>query len=231
MIRLFILALVLMSPAMAFPLSGNNSLGESTVFGTFDENGQIIVDMVSSDAEQVTLVDSEDRFINSGYLNAGNVADTYKNGAVRRYWVFTLPEGSNTEIKRLRITPIAGDPYSIEWEGVPEVSGNGTTIKFYGLKEDNSGFASIADKRIKNWQIEVKVTNKLSTPQAISNNAFVIDDQFGYPYAMDMGNGFDLLPGESARIVMTASGVFKLSRPVFLVYTPENLKMDIAAWA
>lgn len=229
-IILSVLVLVLIGSAVAFPLSGNNSLGESTVFGAFNENGLLYVDMLSSDAQQVTLVDSEDRFINSGYLNAGNIADTYKFGPVRKYWTFTLPEGNKPEIKRLRITPISGDPYSIEWQGVPEVAVENITIKFYGLKEDNSGFAQIVDKEIKNWQIDVKLTNKLPTTQPISQSAFVVEDQFGYLYKVDMGDVIDLLPGESARLALVVSGVFKLSRPVFLVYVPEDLKMDVSAW-
>ena len=107
---------------MAFPLSGNTSSGESTVFGTFNNNDLLYVDMMSTNAAQVVLVDSEDRFIESGYHNAGNIADVYSNGPVRKYWTFALPDGK-AEIKRLRITPISGDPYSIEWQGVPEVTG------------------------------------------------------------------------------------------------------------
>ena len=114
--------------------------------------------------------------------------------------------------------------------GCPRSYWKNITLKFYGVKEDQTGFAQIADKEIKNWQMDVKLTNKLSTTQTISNNDFVIVDQFGYPYKMDRGNEIDLLPGESARITLTSSGVFKLSRPVSLVYVPENLKMDVSAW-
>lgn len=88
------------------------------------------------------------------------------------------------------------------------VSGNNTTIKFYGFKEGKVYSDYVPYEKYKRWLIDFKITNKLPTTLTISGKDFVIEDQFGYQYEGRCRSGilsgvkYDLLPGESARITM-----------------------------
>jgi hypothetical protein len=143
---------------------------------------------------------------------------------------------TKVEIKRIRITPTLGDPFSIEWAGVPEVNGTPISMKFYGLqttKHDASPYLSPDDDFIKTWMIDIKVTNRDSQKQSIGHDQIAIIDQFGFLYTGEYGKEFrmDLMPGESARLTIKIAMVSALSRPITLKYIPSGLEMDISAWA
>lgn len=233
--------LVLMASIVsAFPLVGGNGVMNATVLGTYtvhhdrSDLTDVKVD-VMFDYSGVTggdfyylkthLVDSEDVFYE------GDPEETIGGGQSsigksRVLFSFDVPSGKSIEIKRLRITPRDGSPFSIDWAGVPEVDGVPISMKFYSIGRD-SGYGHSYELDI--LSADIKVTNIAQTEQTICGDQFFIVDQFGFSYE-GSGAKVTLLPEESMRFNVAFGGVSKLSRPVYLKYAPSNLTMDISAW-
>ena len=141
-----------------------------------------------------------------------------------------------------RMAALVGDPFSIEWTGVPEVKDSSLYMKFYGIKFQDIQHSS--DRRagiMSDAMIDVKIKNNGTVKQRISNDQFEVVDQFGFTYT---GRGetnsisapvapVDLMPGESVRFNVVIEYISPLSRPIYLKHTSfgSNLTMDISAWA
>ena len=269
--RLCILVLVLFvlaTGANAFPLTGGNGQVNATVLGMYTTNFSVtqpilILDVLCNDPlNEIALVDSDDKFYQHGVNDMLSFGELPDRGVARRHLIGFEGIPAQTEIKWVRITPSVGDPFSIEWTGVPEIKGTPITVKFYGFKREsriyrdpNTAIGSNAANHLvasgilclggmqcelNKWIVDVKVTNTENNSLNFKNNQFDIVDQFGFAYQADAvfeaNRGDDeriekLMPGESMRTSITFSEVSKLSRPVYLVYTPSNIKMDISAWA
>lgn len=213
--------MVMVSCVSAFPLTGGNGKVSASVLGTMTEGDRIGIDIVGNIVPgDVTLVDSEDKFYEGGDREGITSIANYVPG--RNIFFVNVPD--KVEIKRIRITPLEGDPFSIEWTGVPEVNDSIIGMKFYGLQ------TAERSRHIKSWTVDIKITNSGSQKQTIEGSQIEVVDQFGYPY-----NGvfkiLDLMPGEAARFNIKVEAVSDLSRPVYLKYLPSNLTMDISAWA
>lgn len=247
MMKLVLLCLALValaSSANAFPLSGSNGIVNATVFGMYKPLDDVIVlDISCSEyllSENVVLVDADDKFYEAEDVSQGRVGlSGYYDVIDRTLYAFEgIPP--QTEIKRVKITPGEGDPFSIEWTGVPEVKGIPISMKFYGL-EIKSDYGSPDYQnpiQLDTWMADVKITNTGNDTLEFKRIDFAFIDQFGYSYdARDTtGETVKLLPAESMRTKIgrggwADGGFSKLSRPVYMVYKPSNLRMDISAWA
>ncbi len=242
---LVVLGLVSMN-AMAFPLTGGNGITNATVVGvTIDSSDKdasantlnyITIDIIGdTERSVITLVDSEDRFYNMDTaLDIG-----LDHGTPRMIYYAKIP--ANAEIKRIRIAPPAkmGDPFSIEWTGVPQTNDSMIGMKFYGIqytkREDDYAFGDYHPWYIYTWNIDFKIVNEGTAKLRFVYDNFGVVDQFGYLYKGYINNqdpfeGLVLMPGESARLTMEINSVSALSRPTYLECIPTGLKMDISAW-
>ena len=229
---------LLVACASAFPLSGQSGDANVTVYGIipaptgYDDKTRIAVDLgtLTGYKGTVSLVDEEDKFYRPSYGEDHMGGGWHKD---RFFLAFDVPKG--TVIKRLKFEPTLpgdkpGQPFSIDWESVPEVSGEGLTMKMYGVVSN----ARLGDEDLQNtWTFDVKLTNNRTENIPIYQNDFSIVDQYGWEYSgqdyvdsvQSMGQ---LMPGESMRISVQFSRISKLSRPVLLKY--QGLQLDISAW-
>lgn len=253
---LFAIGLIaIMNSANAFPLSGGNGEVNATVIGTYrSSNDLLILDIISDDSRvDVVLVDADDKFYQQeehrDYAQVSENRDTsiIVDGVVMPiptkirmlYGFENVPQ--DVEIKRVRITPLnEGDPFSIEWTGVPEVEGVPLSLKFYGLSsgEDENGCNDVSrwlqvncEVRNNYWTADVKLKNSDTVPLDIKYSDFVIIDQFGFSYPAHDTDTLKLMPNESMRTNIIFRSISKLSRPIYLVYEPSNLTMDVSAWS
>ncbi|HBG01814.1 hypothetical protein [Methanothrix soehngenii] len=250
----------------AFPLSGGNGIVNATVYGvtereTVNGDGTIYCIDMSADAGSkdsgycyfVVLIDSEDRAYgpspSSGAManfNGGNarLSDLASNGYKFRDTVkIAVPEG--TIIKRLKITPdeavpksIITEPFTIDWDGVPEVSAQGIKLQLY------SGQPEYASDGKYSWVFDVKVTN-LGNGTVTAPGFSMLDDS-GWIYKGSSPRD-KLLPGEALRFDVVVKDVGAFSRPSELIFnmkppvtfdnaeelqskTYEDASMDIGAW-
>lgn len=238
---LLLLALVLLvASAFAFPLKGGNGQVNAEVFGvlpgeTLNNNAaqqhktQVMdVDVFyDSPLQKATIVDSEDKFYDCDRIRgiesqfSSQLGSNIQENTGRVFFEFEVPQG--IEIKRLKLTPFVGDPFSINWDKVPEVSSSSLEMKFYGAnKNTNGGMQGLSDV----WNFDVKITNNDTKKMDISSDAFTILDQYGWFYKA-IGDKNTLMPGESMRLDIRST-MSKLSRPVALKY--DNLTMDVSAW-
>ena len=247
MVLLCVVLMLMASCVSAFPLSGGNGQINATVLGIFQDDGTLYLDILfpanyyvdspNADTTKVTLVDSEDKFydMSGGPSGSGSsVGDQDRKSPRRLFSSSSVPQ--KAEIKRVRIAPAKGDPFSIEWTGVPEVKGPSVSMKFYGPTTP-PGYDPSERTLMKDWGFDVKITNIGTQKQSIGNDQFEVVDQFGFHYGgitsseMVQGPSFvDLMPGESMRFTVVIERVSKLSRPVYLTHLPSNLTMDISAW-
>jgi hypothetical protein len=228
--------------ANAFPLTGGNGEVNATVVGTYKSvNDVVVLDIISSDRIDVVLVDTDDKFYqvepnyyttDVGYV--GNIPEFW-----RSLYAYDVPK--DAEIKRVKITPFTGgDPFSIDWKGVPEVNGTPLSMKFYGLQsvfnlptkgEYYERYNAREEVSNNEWNADVKLTNTGNDVLEINTIDFAIIDQFEFYYLVEHTETEKLMPAESMRTTISFRGISKLSRPVYLVYKPSNLKMDISSWS
>ena len=244
----------------AFPLTGGNEIVNATVYGvtereTVNGDGTIYCIDMSADAGSkdsrryysVILVDSEDKAYgpspSSGAManfNSGeeaHLADLALNGYKFRDTVqLAVPKG--TIIKRLKITPDNSDPFSIDWDGVPEVSAQGIKLQFYNGQPEYTSDGTYS------WVFDVKVTN--TGNETVTAPSFSMLDESGWIYK---GSSLrdKLLPGEALRFDVVVKDVGAFSRPSELIFnmmppvtfdnaeelqskTYEDASMDIGAW-
>ena len=144
--RLCILVLVLFvlaTGANAFPLTGGNGQVNATVLGMYTTNFSVtqpilILDVLCNDPlNEIALVDSDDKFYQHGVNDMLSFGELPDRGVARRHLIGFEGIPAQTEIKWVRITPSVGDPFSIEWTGVPEIKGTPITVKFYGFKRES----------------------------------------------------------------------------------------------
>lgn len=254
-ILLFIAFALWASCASAFPLSGSSitryseeshiptAITNITVFGTIgmdlgNDTTRIYVDVGAPNGYMgsVSLVDDEDKFYNPGqgdlnsYWSIVNIGWGDIAGVGKRFFIpFDVPKG--TVIKRLKFEPSPGEPISISWEAVPEVSNDDLKLKMYGVTSND------LDKTLspyrKAWIFDIKLTNNLTTNMPFSVEDFSMVDQYGWVYGWEYdgrnpGQSGVLTSGESMRFDLTFSPISGLSRPVMLKY--KNLSLDISAW-
>jgi hypothetical protein len=231
--RLFwlILALaILFAGAQAFPLQTTD--GIIKIYGMIPTSDGFALDIFSpyefqgrgiASELKVDIVDSDDRFIKA--FSTEDVSQPGYNDRALYFFKFDQPA---TQIKRTRIETPNQDVYSISWSGVPEASTDNITIKLYGVK-DNTREGSYNGLLKKQYDFEVKVTNKMPHGLDLSPKYFWLLDQFNYGYAVK-GEEYKLLPNESVRYTLSSQTLSPLSRPKGLCFLPENFTIDLEGW-
>lgn len=257
---LIALIFILMIACDAFPLTNGNGFVNATVYGVTERdsiNGDGIVYCIDMSADagdkdsrhyySVVLVDSEDRaygpslsegaMANFNSANTVHLADLALNNYKFRDTVqLAVPKG--TIIKRLRITPDDSDPFSIEWDGVPEVSAQGIKLQFYNgqSKRESDGKYT--------WTFDVKVTNIGN--ETVIAPGFSMKDESGWIYKGSSQRD-RLLPGEALRFNVAFKDTGAFSHPSELIFnmtppatfsgtpetqsrTYEDATMNIRAW-
>jgi hypothetical protein len=218
--------------ASAFPLSGGNGAVDATVFGVVKSDGSLAADntilMDLAIHENVStppsmnfqLIDSDDKaYATKEWIPIDNINNP--DSKYRTVIQFQVPKGAI--IKRLKITPETSDPFSVDWEGVPEASNDNTTMKFYG-----SSIAYVGSMLKKRMVFDVKLTNTGQETLTYGTKEFMIIDQFGWAYEASGTDAAKLLPDESLRFNVDVN-MFQLSRPITLVF--KGMEMDISSWA
>lgn len=244
----------------AFPLSGGNGIVNATVYGvteqdTWNGEGTIYCIDMSADAGgkdtrryySVILVDSEDKaygpspssgaMANFNSVEEAHLADLAMNGYKFRDTIqLAVPKG--TIIKRLKITPDDSDPFSIDWDDVPEVSAQGVKLQFYKGRSEHTSDGKYT------WTFDVKVTN--TGDETISAPSFSMSDESGWIYKGSSMRD-KLLPGEALRFDVVVKDVGAFSHPSELIFNMmppvtfdnaeelqskiyEDASMDIGAW-
>ncbi|MBN1322962.1 MAG: hypothetical protein JW986_03050 [Methanotrichaceae archaeon] len=215
---MLIMAMGLVS--QGYPLVGGNGVVNCTVFGAFKsilpldhENKNVImnVDMglVGLDGNPVlanyTMVDGNDRIYGAirGYCR-----DVQPG---RRILGFVVPR--EAVIKTVRVEPVEGAPFTIEWPDLPEANDGDVYLRYYGAVE--KGFQ--VEKG--SVTLDVGLTNNLSYPLPISPENFSLEDQWGWRYVEATGFSPHVLgPNESGREWITFDPISPLSRPARLEF-------------
>lgn len=227
---LLVLAVLLIQASSAFPLTGGNGVVNATVYGAILSSDALVVDMsVSmSDSYVVEVIDSEDRAYKGNNKLGGDSADVVYsayNGLVRDMVGFNVPKSA--EIKRIKVIPEESDPFIIEWSGVPEASGSGILLKFYGANRDSERLYYTYV-----WTFDIKVTNTNSSILSFNTNEILMRDKTGWVYGPSfwhkIGETKKLLPGESVRFPLQIRNVCEFSRPSEIIF--RDLVMNIEAW-
>lgn len=256
LLSLMLLMLSNITCVSAFPLTGGNGIVNATVYGVTEKesvNGDGIIYYIDMSADEddiysIVLVDSEDIAHGNSQTSDGSpnfMADSGSkydithiyNGSFRDTLKIPVPEG--TVIKRLKITPRSSDPFSIDWDGVPEVSAEGVKLQFYSGKSEYTGEGKST------WVFDLKVTNLGN--DTITLPSFFLMDTTGWGYGGT--NARDkLLSSESLRFLVTFRDIGASSRPSTLIFNMkppvtfenaeelqsnvyEDATMDIGAWA
>lgn len=217
--------LLLINYTQAFPLTGSNGVVNATVYGVSEGksiNGESIVYYIDMSADErdyysVVLVDSEDiahgnAQTNDGLPNFNSMSGSKYdkihayNGAFRD--TLEIPVSEGTIIKRLKITPGSSDPFSIDWNGVPETTEDGIKLQFYSGKSEYSGDGKYT------WIFDLKVTNLRN--ETLTLPSFSMKDSTGWVYKGT--NARDkLLADESLRFLVTFQDIGASSRPTELI--------------
>lgn len=227
---LFLALLLLSMGAQAFPLETAD--GVIKIYGMIPTKNGFALDIFSpyefqgsgiASGLKVDIVDSEDRFI-----RAYNIKDFSNPGYDDRALYFFECDQPATQIKRTRVETPNQDVYSISWSGVPEASTDNITIKLYGVK-DNTQEDAYSGVKSKQYDFEIKVTNKMPQGLMLSPDYFWLLDQFNYGYEVN-GEQYKLLPNESVRYTLHSQTLSPLSRPKGLCFLPENFTIDLEGW-
>lgn len=265
-ILLGIMLFALANSANAFPLNGGNGEVNADVLGTYrSTNDMIILDINSTDRiDVVELVDADDKYYAAEKQNTrrvGNIDDNTQVSLRTLYCFNNVPQ--DMEIKKIKITPSNGDPFTIDWEGFPEIKSTPLSMKFFGVSVNKGRnitadvlvglskakrgiekiWYTVSDETERNtddfseevslnqWIADVKITNTGTTRLDIKNTDFSIIDQFDFSYLAEGNETKKLMENEPMRISIKFENISKLSRPIYLVYKPSNIRLDIASWA
>ncbi len=232
---MWLLSLAILLPvSSAFPLTGGNGVVNATVYGVVKGGSTLYLDMSASENDSyiVELIDSEDRVYSTAYDTAfAEYRSTcyFYNGSIRDTISFVIPE--SVEVKKVKVTPRNSDPFLIEWTGVPESSGSGITLKFYGATYGSMGGSTNVGRHLYKWTFDIKITNTGDDVLSIETGEFMLKDTVGWIYSDRDGFGGEtkkLLPGESIRFPLEFNRVGEFSRPSELIF--RDLTMNIEAW-
>jgi hypothetical protein len=231
-VLIFTLIIIFMPSAHAFPLHGGNGLVNGTVYGVmkyeYGDGAYIDISASDTDVYNVELVDSDNKTYSGNgapYRSTlhGFPTETTYNGAVRDMLLFKVPK--DAIIKGLRIMPDHSGPFFINWTGVPEATGDNTTLKLYEATFEPNGMRW----RQGNWNLEVNLTNNANHTAEYNDSDFAMLDQFGWIYQSEKDNVKKILPGESLRFKVVIPLVSEIARPVAILY--KSIKLNISTWA
>jgi hypothetical protein len=230
---MFALILLLASSSHAFPLHGSNGVVDATVYGVMEyEYGDgIYIDISASDTDiyNTELIDNQNKTYsgnNAPYRSTlhGFPTETEYNGAIRDMLLFKVPK--DIAIRGLRIMPNDSGPFFINWTGMPVVSGDGITLRFYRATTEPNGMRW----QQVNWNFDLNITNNVNSTADYNISDFAMVDQFGWVYK-SKGDGEikTIPPGGSLRFNVVVPLVSEMARPVAILF--KGIRLDISAWA
>ncbi|NPV62232.1 MAG: hypothetical protein HPY61_06305 [Methanotrichaceae archaeon] len=219
-----LLLMLALSVVQASPLQGGNDNVKCTLFEVYrtpgEENGTVTLklDVGLLGAENATyeLLDSKDQIFRPTEYKS------YQPG--RQMLVFQVPEGAL--FKLMKVTPTAGAPFNMNWWLTPKGTGNGLTLRYYGLVD------WLIEPELQAVSFDVSLANGGDSSIFISPENFTLLDQWGWPYYTTTGfSGVDLEPQMAAtHIKVSFVGVSPFSRPSTLVYDylePNQIAIDL----
>jgi hypothetical protein len=191
----------------------------------------LYVDISASDADRydAELIDSDNNTYggsSSPYRSNlhGFPTEAKYNGAIRDMLLFDVPD--EVIIERLRIVPAESNSFYINWTGIPEITGNNVTLRFYGATFEPNGMRW----RQGNWNLDVSITNLANQTAEFNSSSFALIDQFGWVYSGEEGDELKEIPaGEMSRFIVKVPYVSELSDPTAIIF--EGLNLDVSAWA
>ncbi|MDD2754861.1 MAG: hypothetical protein PHS80_04955 [Methanothrix sp.] len=229
----FVLAIILMSSAQAFPLYGGNGIVNATVYGVmkYEYGDGLYVDISANDTDiyDIELIDNDNNTYNdnSGPYRStlhGFPTEAWYKGSIRDMLLFDVPK--DIIINRLRIMPTHSDPFYINWTGMPKATSRNETLRFYGATYEPNGMRW----RQGNWNLDLSITNSANQTAEFNSSSFALMDQFGWVYSGEEDDTLKTIPaGESLRFNVKVPFVSEKSSPMAILF--KGMKLDIATWA
>lgn len=230
---IFALLMILIPFGQAFPLHGGNGVVNATIYGVmeYEYGNGLYVDISASDldAYDAELIDSDNNTYNGNigpYRSTlhGFPTETPYSGSIRDMLLFDVPK--KIIVKGIRVVPSHFDPFYIDWTGMPEVTDQNVTLRFYGATFEQNGLRW----RQGNFNLDLNITNGANQTAEYNSSSFALVDQFGWVYSGEQGDALKKIPaGESMRLNVKIPFVSETSRPVAILF--EGMKLDISAWA
>ncbi|VVB72381.1 Uncharacterised protein [uncultured archaeon] len=229
---LFAFMILLLQPALAFPLHGSNGEVNTTIYGImkYEYGDGLYVDISASDTDvyEAEMIDKDNNTYsgnNAPYRDTfhGFPTETAYDGSIRDMILFDVPK--DAIISRLRIVPSYSKPFYINWTS-PEIVVQNATLEFYGADYEPNGIRW----RQGNWNLDVNITNSRNQTSGYNASDFALVDQFGWVYPGEKGDALRKIPsGESMRFIVKVPFVSEISRPKAILF--KGVNMDISAWA
>jgi hypothetical protein len=230
---IFILVIILIPSAQAFPLYGGNGMVNATVYCVmkYEYGNGLYVDISASyvDVYDVELIDSDNNTYkgNSAPYRStlhGFPTETEYKGSIRDMLLFDVPK--EIIVKRLRIVPSHSDSFYINWTAMPEATGHNITLTFCGATFEPNGMRW----RQGNWNLDLNITNNANQTAEYDSSDFALVDQFGWAYPGEEGGALKKIQaGEAMRFNVKVPFVSEISRPMAILF--KSMKLDISAWA
>ncbi len=221
----FALALSL-GMSQAYPLQGGDENVKVTLFGAVRiplEDQNATEEILKLD---VSLIGAE----NATYelVNDDNLAmqpSLYKNlQPGRQMLYFIIPK--DDLFKLLKVTPVGGAPFNINWWATPKGTNGDILLRYYGITD------WIWDSDQQAVVFELRIGNNGTTPFYIGPENFTLLDQWGWDYYPVVGFEPMVIEPQMAtgRVKVGFSGLSILSRPLALAYdytTPNQIIIDL----
>ncbi|MFB3765328.1 MAG: hypothetical protein ACE14P_08785 [Methanotrichaceae archaeon] len=226
LLALILFIALILGLTQAIPLQGGNDAVKCTLFGLVktpasqDMNNtqaalELDVGLLGSRNATYELVDSKDNIYKPS---------AYKNlQPGRTLLVFSVPESAL--YKFLKVTPMEGKPFNINWWKTPKGIIGDITIRYYGVVD----WVTQPDQQAIAY--ELKIANNGTTPFTISPDNFTLLDQWGWPYYSNEGFAATEIPAKKAIDVnLVFGGISPFSRPSVLAYdyaTSNQITIDL----
>lgn len=210
--------------AQAYPLAGGTAAVNCTLFGATkvpvpgtDPNApvknyvlKVDVGLLGTRNATFELVDSKDRVYSPDPSKSWTLQPTSES-YVRQILGFVVP--SDALFKLFKVSPSAGDPFSIKWWKTPKKTVGDLILRYYG----------VVDTRMRpNEQsvtYEIGIQNNGTNSMAITPLNFTLLDQSGWEYYTTYGFSPTYLgPRNSTKVRLNFSSLSYLSKPSLLAF-------------
>jgi hypothetical protein len=222
---IFALALAL-GISQAYPLQGGDENVKATLFGAVripleDQNAteeilKLDIGLIGAENATYELVDDD---------NLAMQPSLYKNlQPGRQMLYFIIPK--DDLFKLLKVTPMGGAPFNINWWATPKGTNGDILLRYYGITD------WIWDSDQQAVVFELRIGNNGTTPFYIGPENFTLLDQWGWGYYPVVGFEPMVIEPQMAtgRVKVGFSGLSVLSRPLALAYdytTPNQIIIDL----
>jgi hypothetical protein len=212
--------------SQAYPLQSGNENVKATIFGAVripleDQNAteeilKLDVGLIGAENATYELVDDD---------NLAMQPSLYKNlPPGRQMLYFIIPK--DDLFKLLKVAPMGGAPFSINWWATPKGTNGDVIVRYYGITD------WIWDSDQQAVVLELRIGNNGTTPFYIGPENFTMIDQWGWNYYPVVGFEPMVIEPQMAtgRVKVGFSGISILSRPLVLAYdytAPNQIIIDL----